>query len=65
MQIGRVNIGLWQYPKDSPWKWYQRWFEVSRHNGICGCVIYTFGLVCVTVMYGECWDHYLGQKGRE
>jgi hypothetical protein len=57
MQIGRLDIGLWKYPPNSPWKWYQRWFEISYDKGLCGCHLFTVGRICVTWMGDECYNN--------
>jgi len=50
MQIGRLDIGLWKYTTPS----WRTWFHLEYNKGLCGCRIWTIGLVAVTWLSDEC-----------
>lgn len=57
MGIGRLHISITKYPPKSPWKWYERWFELSHDKGLCGCHIFSISLICIEWLGDECYNN--------
>jgi hypothetical protein len=52
MRLGRLDIGLWKYPRKS----IRNYVTFGYDKGLCGCHLFTFGIVCVTWFGDECLE---------